>query len=489
MEKQDILKICVKNGFFLDVNMLNFFIKFEKKEIINIIEGLKSFGCSEKILTKDVFEKYKDKIRFPQKYNKESINNLEILNNNNIKCKKVDINCFINCFRDRFEKIRDILIKNNPDKFISIRRIGNNNGVFWFVGMVYSKRITKNKNLLIEFEDLTGRIIVLINRDNKKLFERAKNLLLDDIVALKCSGSSKILFGIDFIYPGANLNVEKYGNSDEFVAFVSDFHVGSNNFLEKELMRFVFWINGEIGTKEQRNLAGKIKYLLLVGNNVDGVGVYPNQEKLLDIKECINQYDKLAKILGLIRKDVEIIMCPGFYDAVWIGEPQPIILEKWSGELNKLSNLRMIPNPSLVKISDLRFLIYSGGNLNKFIDEMPMFRKKKENFDINIIKEILKRRHLAPVYGKMDILLNKNEDELVLDILPDVFVVGGQEYATFKNYNNILMISTSSWQSKLGFKKEDKINENLCKVPVLNLKTKNIKILDFSNNKIKGNKL
>ncbi len=492
MEKRDILKLCIDNGFFLDKSMLDFFIEID--DVKNIILALKNLNISEKILTMDVFNKYKGKLNYSLKDFNEIRDNIEILKNIKVNSGKVEARDFISYFRSRFEDLRDILIKNNNlDNLSSIRRIGIDNGLFCVIGVVFDKHITKNKNLLIEIEDLTGRTIVLVNKENKELFERAQYLLLDDIVAFRCSGSSKMLFASDFIYPNACLNSEKFGNKDEFVAFSGDFHIGSKNFLEGNLMRFVDWLNGDVGDERQRYLARKVKYLVLSGDNIEGVGVYPGQNKFLKIKGCRGQYDKLSRILEKIRKDVKIVMCPGKHDAVWIGEPQPEIAEKWGGRLNKMENLKLVSNPSIIKIGGLNMLIYYGGNLNKFIDEIPELRKsvlnKSKNGNkeplVRVIEEILKRRHLAPIYGEMDIVPNKVEDDLVLKDLPDVFVIGGQHRAVVGNYNNILIISSSCWQSQTDFEQKVGSEPEPCKVPILNLKSKEIKILDFSDSVVK----
>jgi DNA polymerase II small subunit len=287
-------------------------------------------------------------------------------------------------------------------------------------------------------------------------------------------------------FPDCVLESERFGDVDECIAFSGDFHVGSRMFLEKNVLKFVDWLNGEVGDSRQRGLARKVKYLVLTGDNIDGVGVYPGQEKSLAIKGCWAQYEKLAEILGRIRKDIEIVMCPGQHDAVWIGEPQPAILEKWGGSLNRLENLRLVSNPSIIEVGGLKILIYYGGSLNKFIDEIGEIRVNYgHECPTRVVEEILKRRHLAPVYGEMDIVLNKEIDDLVLDVLPDVFVVGGQHRAMIGSYNNILTISSSCWQSRTDFEEKVGNEPDPCKVPILNLKSREVKILDFSGNEIK----
>ena len=265
-DEKEILKFCIKEGFFLDRAMLEFFVGLGKDKVGEVIEEMKSLGVGEKILTLEVFDKYKNRMQDAgcrmqdDAVGKGGVEVLDYISSNSGKIEAGD---FVSYFRARFDVLRDILIaKGLGDSFSSIRRIGNTSGVYSVIGMVYSKRITKNKNLLIEIEDLTGRTIVLVNRENRALFERAKSLLLDDVDLFRVSGSSKMLFASDFIYPDASLEKEKFGSKDEYVVFSSDFHVGSKNFLEGNLMRFVSWLNGDVGDDRQRMLAKKVKYLI-----------------------------------------------------------------------------------------------------------------------------------------------------------------------------------------------------------------------------------
>jgi len=134
----------------------------------------------------------------------------------------------------------------------------------------------------------------------------------------------------------------------------------------------------------------------------------------------------------------------------------------------------------------LKVLIYYGGSLNKFIDEVEKIRVNYgHRCPTRVVEEILKRRHLAPVYGEMDIVPNKDGDDLVLKDLPDVFFIGSQHRAMVSSYNNISIISSSCWQSKTDFKEKVGGDPDPCKVPILNLKSREVKILDFSEGGVK----
>ena len=495
-----ILKLCRDKGFLLDKEMLELLSGLEKDKASKILEILFELKIQEKIITRKLFDKYIEKYKdllisekdgkmidknadyliYPELQNTK----IKLLSDMVVSSKKISVADFIRHFRARYEAIKNILKTRDFENLSSIRRIGINSGVWTVIVMVLKKRITKNKNLLIEVEDLTGSSVVLVNKENNNLFERAKELLLHDVVAIRVSGSSKMLFANDIICPDAVLNEEKYGDIDEYVAFSGDFHIGSKMFLKKNLLSFVAWLNGEIGDNRQKTIAKKVKYLFLIGDNIDGVGIYSEQDKFLDIKSCREQYRKLGEILRKIRGDIQIVMCPGQHDAVWVGEPQFAISKKWAPDLYQIENLHLVPNPALVEIcGGFKILVYHGASINRFIDELSGIRiKYGHKSPTKIVKEMLKRRHLAPVHGLMDYVPCGENDPMVINMVPDIIATADQHRAEINSYNNILMIASSCWQSRTPF--EEKVGNvpEPCKVPLFNLKTREVKIIDFSEN-------
>jgi len=484
-----IFELCSNKKIFLDRELLAFFSDIEFEKVEKILDVLTQV-VGERIITKKIFDLHHDKFKDiidTKKAIKDKEQRVKILKSYNFRSKKIEVSDFINHFRSRFESIKEILEKKNLINLSSIRRIGANSGIYTIIAIIKDKRITKNKNLLIEIEDLTGNSFVLVNRENKELFKIANKLLLDDIVAFKVSGTSRMLFVNDIVFPDSFLEKERYGNADEFVAFCGDFHIGSKMFLEKNLMKFIDWINGEVGDTRQKIIAKKVKYLFLTGDNVDGVSHYPGQEKFLNIKSCRGQYKKFEEILEKIRKDIQIIICPGQHDVVWLGEPQLAIGEKWACGLHKMENIHLVSNPAFVEIADgFKILMYHGASINHFINEIPDIRIGIGHKNpTQVVKEILKRRHLAPTHGLMDYVPNGEKDPLVIDIVPDIIATADQHRAEISCYNNILLISSSCWQSITPF--EEKVGNipDPCKVPLFNLKTREIKIIDFSDDEIK----
>jgi len=510
---KEILKLCMGKGFLLDKEMLELFSSLTTEGMEKVVDVIASLGINERVITKSIFAKNFDRFRniisidsdgtgiddffkgssyVLEKSKSSEDKTVEKVSDMGAKVKlisapafpqkKVEVKDFVKHFRSRYEKIRAMLEEKNFENLSSIGKIGDNRGNYTIIVSVIGKRITKNKNLFIEVEDMTGTSIVLINQAKKEVFKKGQEILLDDVLAFSVSGSKDILFANDLFYPEASLPEKRYGEYDEYIAFISDLHAGSKMFLEKNLLKFVKWLNGEEGDERQRELALKVRYLFMTGDNVDGVSVYPGQEKSLEVTDTKGQYEKLIGIIKLIRKDIKIIMCPGQHDAVWVGEPQPIIGDYWAPGLYEMENLTLVPNPAVVEINGgFKILMYHGASMHGIIEEIADIRLNHGHDNpTRVTREMLKRRHLAPMHGLCDYIPCEN-DPMVIDIIPDIVITGDQHRSEISMYNNILMISSSCWQSITPFEEKVGNNPDPCKVPLFNLKTREVKMLDFSD--------
>jgi len=194
------------------------------------------------------------------------------------------------------------------------------------------------------------------------------------------------------------------------------------------------------------------------------------------------QYQKLGELLGKIRSDIEIIICPGQHDAVGVSEPQPIIGEEWAPDLYKLKNITLVPNPSLVEIAgDFKVLMYHGAAMHEFVEVIEDIRLNYgHRCPTRVHKEILKRRNLRPTHGAISYIPNGKEDDAIIQSVPDIFLTGDWHRPEVSVYNNILLVGSSCWQTITPFEEKVGHEPDPCKVPLFNLKTREIKILDFS---------
>lgn len=515
--QQNILKLFIEKGFLLDQEMLNFLNELKNEEIANEIINKIAIISNKKLITKSLvnenLEKIKpflfdldnDKKKLVEKFfvnvsisvevKKESIIEdkekkiipIKVLSSPVLASQKLGVKDFVKHFRNRFVFLKSLLQqKPELNNLISIDKITGNQRNFSVIGIVTNKTLTKNKNIILEIEDLTERIKVLISQNKPELYEKSREILLDDVIGFKCSGTREFLFVNDFFYPDCFLR-EKHRTDEEIYAlFISDIHVGSKNFLESNFNKFIEWLNEKNCSETQKQIIKKIRYLFVVGDSIDGVGVYPGQEKDLAIKDITKQYEKLAEFFKKIPKHITIIHCAGQHDAVRVAEPQPPLGEDFASSLYSISNLYLVSNPSLVEIasennSGIKVLMYHGASMHPIINEIEELRIiNAHHYPAKVVKHLLLRRHLAPSHGDMVYIPNANEDPLLIKEVPDIITTADLHRPDIDSYNGTLIICNSCWQSITAF--EEKVGNipDPCKVPILNLKTFGIKILDFS---------
>lgn len=464
------------------ISKKNFIENLDKiKSALNSIKD-KEQGDSLSIIKKTL-----DSLSIIEKKGSEDTGNSKVLKSWMIPSRKIVVDDFVKYFQTRFIELKSILQERQDlENLTTINKISSQRQNISVIGMVSGKRTTKNKNVILEIEDLTGRISVLVSASKEELLKKVKDVVFDEVIALRCSGNNEILFANDIVFPDAFGNRKKIEN-EEYAVFIADIHVGSVKFLEENFKRFLQWINGEIGNDEQKELSKKIKYLFIVGDNVDGIGVYPGQEALLTINDIRLQYKRLAEFLNQIRKDITIFMCPGQHDATRIAEPQPMVDKEYAPDLYEIKNLFLVSNPAMVEIGvtksnpGLKVLMYHGASFHSFVDEIEELRLSRAmRTPTKIVRYCLKKRHLSPQHSESDYLPTKDSDPFVISEIPDIVATGDGHRSDVSMYNNILMIASSCWQSTTAFEEKIGHEPDPGKVPILNLKTGNVNILDFS---------
>ena len=96
------------------------------------------------------------------------------------------------------------------------------------------------------------------------------------------------------------------------------------------------------------------------------------------------------------------------------------------------------------------------------------------------MKYLLKNRHLAPSHSSNQYFPHE-EDALLIKKVPDIFLSGHTHKCGVTNYNNVLIISVSCWEAMTPYQEKFGNEPDHCKVPMLNLKTRAVKILDFED--------
>jgi len=85
---------------------------------------------------------------------------------------------------------------------------------------------------------------------------------------------------------------------------------------------------------------------------------------------------------------------------------------------------------------------------------------------------------LAPTHTSVQ-YFPLEKDALLIKKSPDIFVAGHTHKSGVTYYNNILLVSISSWEGMTDYQEKFGNTPDHCKVPLFNLKTRAVKILDF----------
>lgn len=389
---------------------------------------------------------------------------------------------FIKYFSDRFNRLKDMLRRKPgvgtviPIDSLKKRKnyMVNRNEDVSVIGLVSNIRSDRSGNVYgVDMEDPTGRLECRFSRDAGGLDKNS--LVLDEVAALvgDISRNRDLFYIRKIVRPNVSwMRRPNRAKENVCAAFISDIHFGSKTFLEREWVSFLGWINGASGMK--LDLVNRIKYLVIAGDNVDGIGIYPDQRYDLAIMDISKQYEILAKYIEMIPDHIRIIMIPGNHDAVRQAEPQPALDE----EIRKFfpSNVEFLGNPALFELHGVGVLAYHGASIDDWTSVMVHLDYTNP---IESMEEMLIRRHILPMYGMKTPLAPEKDDHLIIDRVPDIFVTGHTHSFGAKPFRKVLMVNGSTWQSQTDYQKRHNFDPVPAKVTVVDLSTFEHAVLDF----------
>jgi len=389
---------------------------------------------------------------------------------------------FAKLFADRFDVLRNLLRGQRRElaHVIPIKRV-KKAGLddIQLIGIVEKYRTTKNGHVFLELEDDSGTLNCIVLKNNREAFPLAKDFILDEIIGITGNLSKHgDLFLVDnIIYPDISLNNRRHkANAPIHAAFLSDIHIGSKEFMGKQWNAFLKWINGNMGNSRQKQVAGKIKYLIIPGDIVDGIGVYPNQDKELSIVDLYKQYEALATELEKIPDHISMIIQPGNHDAVRPAEPQPAF-DKNIQKLFHSTDATFIGNPAQFSIHSVEILSYHGQSLMDFATNI---QRLKYNEPVEIMKVMLQKHHLAPMYGGYTPLAPEHKDYMIINHVPDIFVTGHVHLANLGEYRGVTLVNASSWQAQTSYQKMLNFIPDPAKLPIADLQHGKVTMMDFN---------
>jgi DNA polymerase II small subunit len=367
---------------------------------------------------------------------------------------------FARYFRHRFHTIARIL-RSRPELAgaMEIARAKKLTRETAFIGLVKEVRTTKNGHRILEVEDETDCVSVLIPADSSLASDAIVN---DEVVGVAGRSNDRGLFIARSVVHPDIPTAKAFPRTEDHirVAFMSDIHVGSRTFLADRWAKFKDWACD--GDETARSL----RYLVLSGDVVDGIGVYPRQDEELVLDDIHEQYEALSSMLRELPDHLKVILLPGNHDAVRPAEPQPAL----PGTIQKLfdSNVTFVGNPVTLSLHGVRVLAYHGRSIDDFVSCVPSLSYTRP---LDAMREMLRKRHLAPIYGGKTPIAPEAEDHLIIDAVPDIFVTGHVHAAAVGEHRGVIVVNSSTWQSQTSYQKMHNIEPMPARLPIVDLGT------------------
>ncbi|MEA3229849.1 MAG: DNA-directed DNA polymerase II small subunit [archaeon] len=486
MDKKEVVAAFLDAGILADQSAIDYMVE-EEADLHDVIERLsesEKFFVTDKVIDSLLKDDDAGKVKVVQESRKFLAKDIEgsvVINSDmNEDQKTKTLSDFVAYFNDRYEKIKNILMAHGAVRnVVSVTRFVNKTDEknISVIAIVSDIVVSKNGHMILNIEDPTGTMTAIIMKD-KNIGEEC--LVTDEVIALRGSVSKGTMFVDSIVFPEIPVvnNIEKKVDDAVSGVFISDIHIGSNEYLYKVEDKFIKWIrSGENG-------ASDVKYICIAGDTVDGVGIYPGQKQDLKIPDIYAQYRAFEEFIEKIPEYINIVIIPGNHDAVRLAEPQPAFGKNFLPNISDFKNVYLGPNPCRVNIhsvdgkAGVDVLMYHGYSFTRIIDAIPGLRSKGMDHPEHVMTELLRKRHLAPVYGST-VLMPSADDPHVISNVPDIFHTGDLHSFALNNYRGVVMVSSSTFQGQTSFMDRVGHQSNPGKVTRIRLDNKKPSVIDF----------
>jgi DNA polymerase II small subunit len=373
---------------------------------------------------------------------------------------------FTRLFTSRFRQLAPV-VRGRPglENVRSIRDLRPAEVVQSVVGMVREVRTTsRHHHTIVTLDDESGSVEVLVPHGSPA---SRVTFLPDEIVGLKLrwTGPRDRLPAAIAVerpeVPMARSNAR--ADRPRRVLLLSDLHVGSKTFLAADWEALVEFLD-ERGPNP--DLARSVDTVVIAGDLVDGIGVYPRQERDIAIPDVVEQYVELGRRLAQLPHRMTIVAVPGNHDAVSPAEPQPALPAGLARPLGE--NVRLLANPSTFSLGGTLVTAYHGRGFDDLIPALPGASYARPT---EVMRRMLQMRHLAPIYGSRTPLAPADRDGLVVDPVPDILVTGHLHTYGVDRYRDVLLVNASAWQGETDYQRMRNIVPHPSRATVVDLQS------------------
>ncbi len=379
---------------------------------------------------------------------------------------------YLGFLHDRFEKMKKVIervnsVRANLESSMVDKVLDKSN--VRITGLLTNKREGKFESFILEFQDNYSNFIVIVPGKNRRLVEITENLEIGDVVIIegelvKKKDGSYYIKANHFYETDLEWNRNKR-NGNGYIVFISDIRMGNEKFSEESFLNFIDFLNGKI--PEYEEISKNIRALIITGDLVEGIdlNLLNSTNNNSDIKF---QYENLANLLTKINKNITIYVLPGERDAQlplipFLGFDRELV-----DPLLKLENIRIVDDPSFLKIENLNILATHGFYFENLYRNLLIKYDKKDAL-IKAIFKVIKKRELIPNLNIKG-LLPIGFDPFIIEEPIDVFACGHYNITIHNYYKNCFVLSNSNWI---------KIHEESCSVYIINASNFDFKRLIF----------
>ena len=463
------LNYALNKGFQIHPNAFEILEKIDTKELGKIIKELVKEKTRQRLfhISQDDLEEF-----LGIKDDGSLQNSHKILSDPTKKITSAEgVKGYNALFASRFSKLKRI-ISNRPEakmlKSIAAVMTVKSKDDIYVCGLVTERNSERNIVKLV-VEDVSASMeIIVFDEDLKK---EAEGLLLDQFVMVKITPSKNGGYiAKDIIVPDVPDRATNRSETEAYAVFLSDLHIGSKYFMEEEFEAFTKWLDSP------DPIARKIKFVLIAGDVVDGVGIYPNQDKELVFPTIESQLTRLEQALSKIPEHIKVFMITGNHDPGRRALPQPALPEKYNQNLWNKENFHLMGNPSMVSLNGVKVLMFHGQSIDDIVKTTPGLSYDKP---AKVMRHLIRARHMSPIYGSQTPIAPETQDMMVMDDVPDVFHTGHVHVVDLDMYKGTLLINSGAWQAQTGFQASVGITPTPGVAIIVNLKTFKVYYKDF----------
>ena len=469
-EISSAVSYALNKGFQIHPDALEILHKINVKELAQIIKDVVKEKTKQKqfLINEEDFEIYLG-IKDDEEHQVE----FEILSDPTNKITSAEgVEGYGALFASRFAKLKQIMSDRPESKKVrdieSVKSITKTNDDLYVWGLVSDRKSDRNITK-ITLEDPTGSMEIVVFEGDLK--DSADTLLMDQFAMFKIiPAKNGGFFAKDILLPDIPEHTTNRSKTETYAVFLSDLHVGSKFFMEEELLEFINWISSA------DPIARKIRFVVIGGDLIDGVGVFPGQEKILNQTTTEGQLQKTFEVLDKIPKHIKVFLISGNHDAGRKALPQPAIPKMYNSELWDRENFFMLGNPSMVSLNGVKVLMYHGQSIDDVVRTTPGVSYDKP---AAVMRHFLKARHMSPIYGSRTPIAPETEDMMVIDDVPDIFHSGHVHFVGLDMYKGVLIVNSGAWQRQTDFQESVGITPTPGMAIIVNLQTMKVFQKDF----------